>query len=1236
MYFDIRFIRFSRHNRLANLLWLLASSLCFCVLAFGNGSVVGEVWVDANADEVKQAGEERVANARVKLFVDNNDDGLASRVVADFITGADGAYSFTGLAAGRYQIGIDLLSLPDDLYRLTPMNQGGDEALDNDVDPHTLRSEILDLDGSGPTEVGIGFLQGDGSLRYIGTETVSGEPAHVWQYQDCRLKLQDLGYDPSDATIVANVTRWLKWYSAGERMLQEAEMLPGYLDLARFGGTADGSYKTFLTINGLGSYATGRNNCSSGVPAQQFLDVPDVLVDHMLVLYELTRGSNPIWKYRSTWPFGARLTHHGLTALSILELGGMDAAMQVPNVTPWNSARDSIEALRRWEAVGTTFEAAFPQTLEGIPNLGEQVNNYSIDLPDPDDTNRTYRVGARDLLTAIIVRVAVEQGRDSAVEVLHNMSRKPWYIPTMEQALIAFREAVNDATDDAYADDFVTKWGFPANTTYNDSRGIDSGAFVAAETYEWDCKPHDYDPALIQTGFGHLSDRTTQGFARWEDNNGSGLINLGGVDFISAVTNITYPNQDAYLVVGVGVDFVQQVSNGIWAIEILAINDASGAFTVMNNQVLAENEEATFVRVENGELRLRFEDQVNLVKLTIKQTQDTRFTTGPFVDQTKYIWDFNRGGVPIQPGALSFTPEHTQGFMRWDQAIDSFPFVAEEAGSLTNVYLRNIIFLFDPTSISHQLRNGNWEVKVILADEFEQKNIQVSAEGEIVAANLDIAENEFAEVVFEVTISDGELNLAFENNPNGDGYGIAGLELTFLDDVTPVDAPPTITLTGGLVDVAAGDAYNEPGYTATDAEDGDLTASVVIDNPVPNPSVPGVYTVSYDVTDSAGNPASTSRVVTVTDQTAPVIVLTGGPVTLAADSAFVEPGYTATDNVDGDLTDSVMLTSTIPSPIVPGTYSVRYDVSDAAGNPASTSRVVTVVAVADQTAPVIVLTGGPVTLEAGSAFVEPGYTATDLVDGDLTDSVLVTSTIPSPTVPGTYSVRYDVSDTAGNPASTSRVVTVEYTGSPVITLADSTITLLLGQSYAEPGYAASDALDGDLTASVTVSDNIPTAPTLGSFVVSYQVTNSVGNVAETNRIVNVLDGDPDNDGMPSSWEIPHGLDSMTPDGAEDPDRDGFTNAEEYIADTDPNDAASVLRLNRFEVDGTRMIGYAGVATRNYTLEASPAIAGDSMTWTPMEGHINMPGTPNAEGIVLVPDLSPAGQLRFYRLRAQLP
>ncbi len=70
------------------------------------------------------------------------------------------------------------------------------------------------------------------------------------------------------------------------------------------------------------------------------------------------------------------------------------------------------------------------------------------------------------------------------------------------------------------------------------------------------------------------------------------------------------------------------------------------------------------------------------------------------------------------------------------------------------------------------------------------------------------------------------------------------------------------------------------------------------------------------------------------DTTAPVITLIGSSTQyVARDSAYVDPGYTATDDVDGDLTDLVKVTGSVDVS-TDGTYLLNYNVIDASGNAA--------------------------------------------------------------------------------------------------------------------------------------------------------------------------------------------------------------------------------------------------------------------------------------------------------------
>jgi len=81
--------------------------------------------------------------------------------------------------------------------------------------------------------------------------------------------------------------------------------------------------------------------------------------------------------------------------------------------------------------------------------------------------------------------------------------------------------------------------------------------------------------------------------------------------------------------------------------------------------------------------------------------------------------------------------------------------------------------------------------------------------------------------------------------------------------------PPTLSLRGAAsVSLTINSPYADPGATATDSTDGDLTSRIVVVNPV-NTALLGTFTVTYSVSDLSGNAATpVTRRVTVVPQPA--------------------------------------------------------------------------------------------------------------------------------------------------------------------------------------------------------------------------------------------------------------------------------------------------------------------------------------------------------------------------------
>lgn len=101
------------------------------------------------------------------------------------------------------------------------------------------------------------------------------------------------------------------------------------------------------------------------------------------------------------------------------------------------------------------------------------------------------------------------------------------------------------------------------------------------------------------------------------------------------------------------------------------------------------------------------------------------------------------------------------------------------------------------------------------------------------------------EISDEIKTNDGEvINLESPENQTEEGTS-----------TSPDTMPPVITLTDSdTINIYVGDSYTDSGATASDDVDGDITAKIVVVNPV-DTNVAGTYIITYNVSDAAGNPA---------------------------------------------------------------------------------------------------------------------------------------------------------------------------------------------------------------------------------------------------------------------------------------------------------------------------------------------------------------------------------------------
>ena len=120
------------------------------------------------------------------------------------------------------------------------------------------------------------------------------------------------------------------------------------------------------------------------------------------------------------------------------------------------------------------------------------------------------------------------------------------------------------------------------------------------------------------------------------------------------------------------------------------------------------------------------------------------------------------------------------------------------------------------------------------------------------------------------------------------------------------------------------------------------------------------------------------------------------------------------------------------------------------------------------------------------------YHANDNYDGDITDKVKLS-------IEGDKSY-LEVIDSSNNKESIE-VSALEFTSEPIITLnGNDNIYMYLGGNYSEKGASASDICDGDLTDKIEINGSV-NVNQVGTYVITYKVTNSDGKSVEAKRNV---------------------------------------------------------------------------------------------------------------------------------------
>ena len=505
-----------------------------------------------------------------------------------------------------------------------------------------------------------------------------------------------------------------------------------------------------------------------------------------------------------------------------------------------------------------------------------------------------------------------------------------------------------------------------------------------------------------------------------------------------------------------------------------------------------------------------------------------------------------------------------------------------------------------------------------------------------------------------------------------------------IDSTAPVIACPSDLVLECDADIA-------PATTGSaTATDGCSTVTVTWADIATTDSCAGARTIVrvWTATDACGNTASCTQTLTVVDSTAPAIVCP--PDLVLECDASIDPARaglaTATDNCSST---AVTYTDTVTVGICLGASIIAriWTAADACGNTAACTQIITIV---DTTAPAFdppsdrVLACDPKNLTDQTNPTDTG-TPGHLVDNCSTVAVTYVDAGSSGGCDRVVTRVWTVTDGCGNAAVHTQIITILASGADLQLIAvadpnsltsafvevtlvvtnagtDSAIDVVLTNTLPTPLAAAvvqsgggCQRLGGDiicalpdlppgtattvilrfeldpccaasLTNLASVAFSQPDAdPTDNRHQLVFQVQDHDGDGEP-----DFADSDDDNDRIPDTWERRHDLDPRdATDAARHGDNDGIDNLSEYLADTDPNDGESYLRI--IDLIRARRIEFPSRDTRQYTLQSTWDLS--TPTWTNVLPHVKLDGI---DGMMTLTNRVPITSLHYYRITPSVP
>ena len=333
----------------------------------------------------------------------------------------------------------------------------------------------------------------------------------------------------------------------------------------------------------------------------------------------------------------------------------------------------------------------------------------------------------------------------------------------------------------------------------------------------------------------------------------------------------------------------------------------------------------------------------------------------------------------------------------------------------------------------------------------------------------------------------GSTAITWTTTDNHDNTTTAYQRITVVDTTAPTIISPQDIL-AEAVDPTMN--YIELGELS--AADSVGIESITNDKPIIFPF--GSTTITWTVIDTSGNISQDIQVVTLVDTTDPEIIAPSDIVAEATDlsGTMIELGEATAHDVMG----IASVTEHPPRFFVLGETTVTWTATDTSGNSASATQTVTIV---DTISPSITAPDS-ITVEATSVDSNTVVLGNP-VSSDLVDIPSISNNAPDVFPLGETTVTWTSTDYSGNSASATQTVTIVDTTSPELIMpGDIMISAFSLEVQVEIGEAQAYDLAGS---AFTITNNAPDTFPLGDTVVTWNVSDELGNSASSQQVISV-------------------------------------------------------------------------------------------------------------------------------------